>query len=100
MGQKKGQTGNPLGRPKGSQNKTTIHTKQWVQNLIDNNRKQLEKDLLGLKPSERWQIIEKLLGYCIPKQTANDDKLKFDLLTDSQLNTLIKEIEKSISNEN
>lgn len=35
MGQRKGQTGNPHGRPKGLQNKATLEFKEAVKNLIE-----------------------------------------------------------------
>ena len=47
MGQKKGQTGNPKGRPKGVPNKVTGTVKEWIQQVIDGNRKRFEKDLLA-----------------------------------------------------
>ena len=50
MGQKKGQTGNPKGRPKGVPNKVTGTVKEWIQQVIDGNRKRFEKDLLALEP--------------------------------------------------
>jgi hypothetical protein len=68
MAQRKGHTGNPYGRPKGTPNKVTIDLRQWVNTLIENNREQLEADLAKLEPKERWQLIEKLMQYVISKK--------------------------------
>ncbi|KAF0132034.1 MAG: hypothetical protein FD155_558 [Bacteroidetes bacterium] len=71
MGQKKGNTGNPAGRPKGSKNKVSTELKTWVQMLITSNTEQLEKDLQSLEPNQKWVIIEKLLQFVIPKATIH-----------------------------
>jgi len=64
---KKGETNNPNGRPKGKPNKATAELKTWITELIDNNRDQLEIDLKSMQPKERWQIIERLMQYTVPK---------------------------------
>ncbi|MDR2824358.1 MAG: DUF5681 domain-containing protein [Prevotellaceae bacterium] len=73
MAQKKGQTGNPNGRPKGTPNRVTTDLRQWVNTLIESNREQLEADLAKLEPKERWQLIEKLIQYVIPKKRDEEE---------------------------
>jgi hypothetical protein len=58
------------GRQKGVPNKVTAETKAWVQQLIDGNKKQFEKDLNELEPKDRLMILERLMQYVIPKQQA------------------------------
>ena len=70
MGQPKGKSGNYKGRTKGSQNKVTIELKTWINELIDSNRAQFEKDLKAIDPEKRLAIIEKLMNYCIPKMQS------------------------------
>lgn len=96
MGLKKGQTNNRAGRPKGVKNKVTTELKTWVQQLIDNNRDILEKDLKTLEPKERWAVIEKLMSYTIPKMSSVDARIDFEKLTDEQLNSVIDELTKDV----
>lgn len=100
MAQPKGKTGNPNGRPKGRQNKVTTEMKEWVKELIDNNRDQLERDLKVLKPEERWRIIERLMGYVVPKMQSVEAKVDFNNFTDEQLDVIVGELTKDLDDEN
>jgi hypothetical protein len=69
----KGQTGNPNGRPKGSPNKATANLREWVKELLDNNREQFIRDLQELEPYQRLIFWEKLLAYVLPKPVAEQE---------------------------
>lgn len=58
------------GRAKGTPNKTTSTVREWLSQLVDTNRKQIEKDLKGMDPAERVKLFALLLNYIIPKQQA------------------------------
>ena len=96
---KKGQTNNPAGRPKGKPNKVTAELREWVQKLIDDNRKQLETDLMKLDPKDRWQVIEKLMSYVVPKMSTVEANMNLSALSDEQLNAVVDELLKSIKDE-
>ena len=51
-------------------NKVTGTVKEWIQQVIDGNRKRFEKDLLALEPAERVKAISGLICYVLPKQQS------------------------------
>lgn len=82
------------GRTKGTPNKVSITLKEFIANIIDDNRAQIIQDLKSLDAKERLQMLERLMQYVIPKQQAQSlDMLK---LTDEQINELCNELTKDI----
>lgn len=88
---RKGKTNNPHGRPKGSKNKDKRDLREFIEEIV-NDRTQIQKDLKALEPLERLQIIEKLMGYVLPKLRSVENKIDFAQLTDEQIDLIIKEI--------
>ena len=72
MAQKKGQTGNPNGRPKGTPNKVTSDMKEKVRLFIESNFNQIQKDFAQLEPRERVTLYERMLKYIIPQKVENE----------------------------
>lgn len=56
------------GRAKGTPNKVTTNIKDWIVQVIDNNKQQMERDLKALSPKDRLAMLEKLMQYVVPKQ--------------------------------
>jgi hypothetical protein len=73
MAQQKGHTGNPNGRPKGTPNKITSAIRNWIVELINDNREQLQQDIQQIEPKDRLAFIEKLLPYVLPKVERADE---------------------------
>lgn len=88
---RKGKTNNPHGRPKGSKNRDNKKLREFIEEIV-NDRTQIQKDLKALEPLERLQIIEKLMGYVLPKLRSVENKIDFAQLTDEQIDLIIKEI--------
>lgn len=87
------------GRQKGTPNKVTASVKEWLSQLIDKNRRQMERDIKDLEPKDRLQVLERLMQYVVPKQQAVQAEIDFNKLTDEQLSTLIGELTKDLTDD-
>lgn len=87
------------GRAKGTPNKITSTVKDWISQLIDDNRSQIEKDIKRLSPKDRLQVFEKLMQYVIPKQQSVRADIDLSKLSETQLDLIVDELTKNISYE-
>lgn len=79
MGRKKDDGRGRLGgRAKGTPNKINASLKEFIKNLIDDNRNQIIADMKELEPYQRLLFIERLIGYVLPKQAAVDIQSQID----------------------
>ena len=72
MGFKKGVSGNPNGRKKGTPNKTTAEIKEIITRIVGNQLEHIEKDLEKIRksdPAEAMRLSSKFIDYVLPKQT-------------------------------
>jgi hypothetical protein len=72
MAFKKGESGNPNGRKKGTPNKTTAEIKEIITRIVGNQLEHIEKDLDRIRktdPAEAMRLSSKFIDYVIPKQT-------------------------------
>lgn len=67
---KKGISGNPNGRPKGSKDRVKADILDKVKFIIDKNIDRLQEDLESLEPCERVRAITGLINYVLPKRQA------------------------------
>ena len=67
---KKGQSGNPKGRPRGAKNKATNELREWVERFINDNLDTIANDIEELEPNERVKFFLALLNYTLPKQQS------------------------------
>jgi len=96
------QKGNPKtgGRVAGTPNKVTTDLRKWINDLLDKNRLQFENDLKKLEPQQRVTIIERMLGYAVPKMASVEAQVDFNKLSDEQLDRIISELTKNLENDN
>lgn len=71
MGRQKG-TPKTGGRQAGTPNKVTGTIKDFLANVIDSNREQIEKDLKALEPKDRLVMLERFMQYITPKKHEED----------------------------
>lgn len=72
MAFKKGVSGNPHGRAKGTPNKTTAEIKEIITRIVGNQLEHIERDLDKIRkndPAEAMRLSSKFIDYVIPKQT-------------------------------
>jgi len=68
MKYRKGQSGNPNGRPRGSVDEKKAYIRDWVISIIGANGKRLEQDFPRLPRKEQWRVITQLMPYVLPRQ--------------------------------
>lgn len=68
MGRTKG-TEKTGGRKKGTPNKVCTSLKDWIRELITNNKAQFEEDIANVNPEYRLKILERLISYVVPRRT-------------------------------
>ncbi len=85
---KKGQGG----RKPGSANKITTDLRKWINNFIDDNLLQLQKDWKSLEPKDRIILFEKFLKYSLPTLQATSLDLGFEKMTDEQLDEIVNRL--------
>lgn len=88
------------GRTKGTPNRVTISLRTFVANLIDDNRRQIKKDLKSLKPKERLVLLEKLMQYVLPKIQNVSAEVNINQLNDEALQSLATNLLERIQDEN
>ena len=89
MPYKKGQSGNPKGKPKGSKGRTSEEVRKCLLKLLDDNIVNLQKDIEGMKGKDRATLLISLAKHCTAP-ALNPEKL-----TDEQLLQIIQYIKEN-----
>lgn len=76
MAFKRGQSGNPQGKPKGAVNKATQDARQAIALFVDNNAHRLEGwlDKVAVdNPAKAFELFQSVVEYHIPKLARQDN---------------------------
>jgi len=96
MAQKKGQTGNPNGRPKGSKNRSTERAREAIAKFVDRNTARfdvwLEEIYQEEGAKEAFKCVEGLLEYHVPKLSRQEQQLVDKDGNDRDINVTINKI--------
>lgn len=84
------------GRKAGTPNADNRQIKEFLTDLINDNRETIISDLETLESKDRIAILEKFMSYVVPKQKSIEANVSFDSLSESELNTIIDELTKNI----
>ncbi len=81
---KKGQSGNPSGRPQGAKDKTTKSIREKFNLLIENNFDKIQTDFESLTASERIRYYLEFARFVLPKLNSveiTEDNANFEPVT-------------------
>lgn len=95
MGQPKGKTGNPAGKPKGTKNKTTVKMKEVITSFLEDQVGEVQKSFKNLDDKDKVSAFISLLKYVIPPardtEADKNNKEALDSLVDRLFNRENKE---------
>lgn len=89
---KKGQTGNPAGRPKGAKNKVNEELREAIGDFLNGEFDKIKKDFARLTPKDKMKVFTDLLPYAVPRLQSTSLEIDFERMTDSQLDEIIETI--------
>jgi len=100
MAFKKGQSGNPAGRKKGSPNKTTSEIRGTIKSIIDSNlsKSRVTKDLKELSPKQRLDYMLRLMEYVVPKPKSIESENDKPLAMQEKYSRITQYIENNFAN--
>ena len=91
----KGESGNPMGRPKGSLNRNTAHLRELISAFLNSNFETISIDFKALQPKERIKYYCELLQFGLPKLQTTLLESTYDSLPEDQIDDIINGIIKS-----
>jgi hypothetical protein len=97
MAFKKGQSGNPAGKPKGVKSKSVETLRNTLNDFLHANLPSIQKEFNKLDSRDKLDFINKILAYSLPKlqSVSMDAEFDFKQLSDSDLDRIINKIIKN-----
>ena len=100
MAFKKGESGNPNGRPKGSKDKATSSIRQKIEIFLNQKIEEIEQIWQELEAKDKLTFLSKLLEYTVPKLRSQELNIsEYSKFSTDDLRTIAKEILNNIEDE-
>ena len=90
---RKGESGNPSGRPKGAKNKLTEELRNRITVFLSDHFDTIQTDFQRMDPEERARLYFGLLKFGLPQLQAVSMDLQLERMTDEQLDMVLERIE-------
>ena len=94
----KGESGNPMGRPKGSLNRNTARLRELISGFLNSNFETISGDFEALQPKDRIKYYCELLQFGLPKLQTTVMESRYDSLPEDQIDEIITGIINNKSN--
>lgn len=80
------------GREPGIPNKITGKVREMISQFVESKFEQVMQNFNTLTPQEQWKIMRDLLPFVVPKMQNLSSEIKFENLSDEDLEKLISEL--------
>jgi hypothetical protein len=87
-----GQSGNPDGRPRGTQNKLNTRVKGFITALLEENFDSVQASFASLDGKDKVRCWIDLLPYAVPKLQSMSAEVAFEKLSDEDLDEIIERL--------
>jgi hypothetical protein len=87
-----GQSGNPDGRPRGTQNKLNTKVKGFLTTILEENFESVQAAFAQLDGKDKVKYWIDMLPYVVPKLQSMSAAIDFEKLTDEDLDEIIERL--------